>query len=159
MSYFALGCKLLKAYSTSWSPTSENDLCKASHQWTYQSFHNTFWWNVLAIPNWLSFMWPCSNILHYGHAIHVITIFFGNLHITIPFGFYDFHMWLDISCKGHVQLMTYELLNPCRPLVAKDNDVISSYKSQSYYTLTFSYFVIMLKFLVMKFHGVRCKLM
>jgi len=129
VSNFALGCKLLRAYSTSWSLTSEKDLCKASHPWTYQSFHNIVWWNALAIPNWFIFhvamfqysvLWPCYSCNY---------DFFGNLHITIHFGFYDFHLWLNISCKGHVQLMTYELLNPCHPLVARDNGVISNYES------------------------------
>jgi hypothetical protein len=52
-----------------------------------------------------------------------------------------------------MQPTTYELLNPNHftHLVAKDSDVVFSYKSPLYYQLTFFYFVKILKFHVINF--------
>jgi hypothetical protein len=54
--------------------------------------------------------------------------------------------------------MIYQLLNPCyfTHLITRDNEVLSNYKSQSYYQLAFSYFVKILKFHVINSHGVTC---
>ncbi len=42
---------------------------------------------------------------------------------------------IDYRCKGHMQLMTYELLNPRHfiHLVAKDHDETFSCEAQLYY--------------------------
>jgi hypothetical protein len=58
-----------------------------------------------------------------------------------------------------MHLTTYELLNPNHftHLVARDSYVLSSCKGQLYYQLTFSYFVKILKFHVINFHAMMCK--
>jgi hypothetical protein len=64
------------------------------------------------------------------------------------------------NCKEHdMWLVIYELLNPCHftHLIARDNDMTFNYRDHLYYLWTFSYFVIILKFQVINFHGVSCK--
>lgn len=68
-------------------------------------------------------------------------------------------MQLNISCKRHMWSTTYELLNPCgfTHLVVRDNDVAFFCKVQLHYQQTFLYFMIILKFHVINFQRVMCK--
>jgi hypothetical protein len=55
-----------------------------------------------------------------------------SLYTTTNFWFCNFHLWLIIRCKWHMQLTTYVLFNPCcfTHLVVRDNDMAFNCKDK-----------------------------
>jgi hypothetical protein len=84
--------------------------------------------------------------IFFAWRVHFYTIFrfqsefnVQRLITTTYFGFCNFHLLLNISCKRHMQLTTYDLLNPCHFifLIVRDNDMASNCKKQLYQLVFF----------------------